>query len=94
MAEDLFLRRTVIGGETASGDKAPGVGGHDIWNWSRALSNVPQRSNHRGRTSSLNKAKTLFRWAWDELKAELSHDQIRQARAIASDKSRPWQKRD
>lgn len=106
MTAELFLRRTVIGGQTAPGDyiviwddlpigrihKVPGVGGRDAWSWNCGLPNVPQRSHHRGRGSSLNEAKEMFREAWDELKDDLSHAQIKQAREIANDRSRPWHK--
>ncbi|MCK1407625.1 hypothetical protein [Bradyrhizobium sp. 76] len=107
MPDDLFLRRTVIGGETAPNDylviwddlsigrihSSPGLGGHDVWNWSCALASVPQRSHHRGCADTLNQAKTQFQKAWDDLKAQISYDQIQKARAIENDNSRPWHKR-
>lgn len=90
------MRRAVIGGETAPGDfiviwdelpigrihKTTGMGGKDAFNWSCALPNVPQPSNHRGRATTLEQAKDEFRRAWDDLKSQVSYDQIREARAI------------
>lgn len=107
MPDDLSLRKTVIGGETAPGDyvviwegltigrifRSVAVGGHNAWSWSCALPNVPQRSSHRGRAGSLDAAKTQFRTAWTELQAQISYAQIREARAIEADRSRPWHKR-
>ncbi|MCS3725523.1 hypothetical protein [Bradyrhizobium betae] len=107
MPDDLTLRRTVIGGETAPGDyiviwdrlpigrifKSVGVGGSDAWSWSCGLPNVPQRSSHRGRGASLDAAKAQFRIAWADLQSQISYDQIREARAIDADRSRPWHKR-
>ncbi|EJN10455.1 hypothetical protein PMI42_06231 [Bradyrhizobium sp. YR681] len=107
MLTDLFLRKTVIGGDTARGDylviwddltigrifKTVAVGGKDAWQWSCGLPNVPQRSTHRGRAGSLDAAKIDFRAAWTELHAELSHEEIREARAMDADRSRPWHRR-
>ncbi|EJN11878.1 hypothetical protein PMI42_04893 [Bradyrhizobium sp. YR681] len=107
MPDDLTLRRTVIGGETVPGDyvviwdgitigrifKTVAVGGKDGWQWSCGLPNVPQRSAHRGRAGSLEAAKIDFRTAWTEVQTQLSYDEIRQARAIDADRSRPWHRR-
>lgn len=107
MPDDLSLRRTIIGGETAPDDyaviwdelaigrifKAVAVGGQDAWSWSCFLSNVPQPSSHRGRASSLEAAKVQFRAAWTDLQSQISYAQIREARAIEADRSRPWHKR-
>ncbi len=104
MPDDLTLRRTVIGGETAPNDyvviwddlrigrifKTVAVGGGADWSWSCFLPNVPQRSGHRGRAGSLDAAKAAFRTAWTALQSELSYEEIRQARAIGADRSRPW----
>ncbi|WP_445222275.1 hypothetical protein ACKWRH_21710 [Bradyrhizobium sp. Pa8] len=54
---------------------------------------MPQRSHHRGRAGSLDGAKADFRKAWAELQGEVSYDQIKAARAIEGDRSRPWHKR-
>ncbi|MGY3357999.1 hypothetical protein ACVWZK_004662 [Bradyrhizobium sp. GM0.4] len=60
MPDDLTMRRTVIGGETAPDDYEViwdelsigrifrGVGGIGGWSWSVFLPNVPQRDQHRG----------------------------------------------
>ncbi|MBR0687370.1 hypothetical protein JQ594_15670 [Bradyrhizobium manausense] len=107
MPDDLTLRKTVIGGATTPGDfvviwdglqigrifKTTAVGGHDAWSWSCALPNVPQPSSHRGRAGSLEAAKAQFRNAWEDLQSQLSYDQIREARAIDGDTSRPWHRR-
>ena len=67
MSDDLTLRRTVIGGETAPDDyaviwdgltigriwKTIAVGGGIDWSWSCGPPNVPQRSVQRGRAGSL-----------------------------------------
>ncbi len=104
--DPLTLRKTVIGGETAPDDyvviwdelpigrifKSVGVGGNQIWSWSAGLPNVPQRSNHRGRADSLEQAKVQFRTAWAEIKEDVSYDQIKEAREMAGDRSRPWHK--
>jgi hypothetical protein len=106
MADDLSLRRTVIGGETTADDyqviwdelaigriyKSIAVGGGGAWSWSCFLANVPQPSTHRGRADSLERAKAQFRAAWTELKSQISYDQIKAARAIQDDRSRPWQR--
>jgi hypothetical protein len=62
------------------------------WSWSCFLANVPQPSTHRGRADSLERAKAQFRAAWTELKSQISYDQIKAARAIQDDRSRPWQR--
>ncbi|MDN3278823.1 hypothetical protein QWJ07_31490 [Frankia sp. RB7] len=108
MTDDLFLRRTVIGGQRARDDylviwhelpigrihKVPGIGGAQDWSWTCFLPNVPQRSHHRGNAHTLDQAKQLFRQAWDDLKSQISHEQIQQARVIENDRSRPWHKGD
>jgi hypothetical protein len=107
MPDDLSLRKTVIGGETAPGDylviwealpigrifKSVAVGGADAWSWSCALPNVPQPSSHRGRADSLDAAKAQFLKAWTDLQSQIGYAEIREARAIAADRSRPWHKR-
>lgn len=104
MPDDLSLRRTIIGGETAPDDyaviwdgltigrifKTVAVGGGAAWSWSCSLPNVPQRSKHRGRAGSLDAAKARFRAAWAELQAQVSYAEIRSARAIEADRNRPW----
>lgn len=101
---DLTLRKTVIGGETAPDDyiviwedlpigrimRSVAVGGGDTWSWSAGLPNVPQRPSHRGRADTLDLAKAAFRKAWDELRDDLSYEDVREARRLAADKSRPW----
>lgn len=96
MPDDLFLRRTVIAGETAPGDylviwdeltigrihRTIGTDGAHVWQWSCALPNVPQPSSHRGRAGSLEDAKAHFRRAWSELKSGISHAEIEAARAV------------
>ncbi|MGW1422652.1 hypothetical protein ACWAT4_21360 [Bradyrhizobium manausense] len=107
MPDDLTMRKTVIGGETAPDDyaviwdglpigrifRSASVGGADAWSWSVALPNVPQPSAHRGRATSLDQAKAQFRIAWTDLQGQISYDQIRQARALDADRSRPWHRR-
>lgn len=102
----LFLRKTVIGGQTAPDDyvviwedlpigrifKGSGIGGGAIWSWSCSLPNVPQHGRYRGGAASLAEAKSLFERAWEELQGEISHSQIEEARRIAGDQSRPWHK--
>lgn len=101
---DLFLRPTVIAGETAPGDyiviwddlpigrifRQVGVGGAMAWHWSCGLPNVLQPSGHRGRAGSLEAAKAEFRKAWTDLQGRISHGEIEEARALAADRSRPW----
>ena len=108
MPEDLFLRRTVIGGQSAPNDfvvmwdgisigrifLSLGVGGRDIWTWSCFIHNVPQPPRHHGSASTLHEAKASFRHAWEDLQTMLSYDEIKQARAMEFDRSRPWQKPD
>ena len=56
----------------------------------RALAELPPKHDtHRGRSDTLNGAKAAFRKAWDEIKADLSYDQIREAREIQNQK-RSW----
>jgi hypothetical protein len=104
---DLFLRSSVIGGETREGDyqiiwddipigrvySTHGVGGHEIWNWGVILPNVPQRPEHRGSSSDLESAKAHFRETWLRVDERLSEDEIAEARRISQDRSRPWHKR-
>lgn len=104
---ELKLRKTVIGGETAPDDyvviwddlpigrifKSMGTGGREIWAWNAGLPNVPQRSDHRGRADTLEQAKAFFRAAWTEIAANVSYEQIKEARSIAADRSRPWHKK-
>lgn len=106
MTDDLTMRRTVIGGETVPDDylviweelaigrifKSVAVGGHDAWSWRCFLSNVPQPSSHRGRRGSLDAAKAQFRIAWEELKSNVSYDQIQESRA-EQNSVRPWHRK-
>ncbi|MBW7967597.1 hypothetical protein [Bradyrhizobium sp. BR 10261] len=107
MSDDLSLRCTIISGETAPDDyvviwdglhigrifKTEAVGGGATWSWSCALPNVPQPSQHRGHAGSLTAAKDAFRGAWDDLQQQVSYDQLKEARAIDEDRSRPWHRR-
>lgn len=104
MPDDLTLRKTAIGGETRPGDfvviwdelpigrifRSIAVGGGEAWSWTCFLPNVPQPATHRGIASTLPAAKTAFRAAWTDLQSNLSYDQIRKARKLAADPSRPW----
>lgn len=105
MPDDLTLRKTVIGDQTNPDDfiviwdqlpigrvfRSIAVGGGDAWTWSCFLPNVPQPSHHRGSAPTLPAAKDAFRHGWRELQSNLSYQQIREARTIAADCSRPWQ---
>jgi len=79
----LFLRRTVIGGETAQDDwiviwngltvgrilrRAGAPADQPQWSWGVILSNRPQESWHRGVGDSLDDCKRLFREAWASIK--------------------------
>jgi hypothetical protein len=106
MPDELFLRKAVIGGETSPHDyvviwdelpigrifKSIGIRGHANWTWSCFLGNAPQHSHHRGIAPDLAAAKADFREAWEDLKSSVSYDQIREARRLAADRSRPWQR--
>jgi hypothetical protein len=101
---DLTLRRTVIADRPNPDDyqviwddlsigrifKQVDVGGANAWSWSCFLPNVPQGSQHRGREASLDAAKASFRTAWTDLQTQISYAQIREARTIQADRSRPW----
>ncbi|MCK1693759.1 hypothetical protein [Bradyrhizobium sp. 144] len=103
MPDDLTMRRTVIGGETAPDDyeviwdelsigrilRGVSVGGIDGWSWSVFLPNVPQRDQHRGGAGSLTEAKARFRTAWEDLHGQIGYDQISKAREIQG-RRRPW----
>ena len=105
--DQLFLRPTVIGGETREGDfqviwddlpigriySTHGVGGHDIWNWAVILPNVPQQPDHRGSGSDPESAKAHFKATWLRVHRRLSDEDIAEARRISQDRSRPWHKR-
>jgi hypothetical protein len=107
MDHDLFLRPAVIGGETKPDDysviwdnltigrisRYPGSGSGEKWSWSAGLSNLPQQPRWRGLASSLKEAKAAFRLAWDEIRPELTPDNIREARHIQDDYSRPWHRK-
>lgn len=104
--DELFLRPTVIGGETSEGDyqvvwdgfsvgrihKTIGLGGNDVWNWGVILGNVPQLSGHRGNGPDLESAKISFTAAWRQVHAGLSAEAIAQARNLSQDRGRPWHK--
>jgi hypothetical protein len=103
VTDDLTMRRTVIGGQTAPDDsdviwdelsiwrifRWVGVGGIDGWSWAVVLPNVPQGSEHRGGAGSLNEAKGRFRSAWEVLHGQIGYDQISKARNIQG-RRRPW----
>jgi hypothetical protein len=106
--DELFLRLTVIGGETREGDyqviwggdlpigriyKTHGVGGRDIWTWGVILPNVPQFPDLRGSSSDLEGAKANFKAAWQRVHRRLTEADIADARRISQDRSRPWHKR-
>ncbi|WP_018456781.1 hypothetical protein [Bradyrhizobium sp. WSM4349] len=103
MTDDLTMRRTVIGAETAPDDyeviwdelsigrifRGVGGGGSHGWSWSVFLPNVPQRDQHRGDAGNLAEAKARFRTAWEDLHDQIGYDQIQQAREIQG-RRRPW----
>jgi hypothetical protein len=105
--DELFLRPTVIGGETREGDymviwdgfsigriySTQGVGGHDIWNWGVILPNISQLPDHRGSSADLESAKALLKATWLRVHRRLTEVDIAEARRISQDRSRPWHKR-
>jgi hypothetical protein len=104
MEHDLFLRPCVIGGETKPDDysviwdgltigriyRYAGSGAGDRWAWSAGLSVIPQQPRWRGLAGSLKEAKEAFRRAWDEIRPELTYDNLKEARDRQADRSRPW----
>lgn len=104
MEHDLFLRPCEIAGETKPDDysviwddliigriyRYSGSGAGDKWSWSAGLSVIPQRPRWRGLANSLKEAKAAFRQAWNEVRPELTYDNIKEARRIQDDRSRPW----
>ena len=103
-AADLFLRPAVIGGQTKPDDysviwdsltigrifRSIGLNGADIWSWSAGLPTIPQQPRWRGQAGTLKEAKAAFRKAWDEIEPDLTYDDLKEARRIEADRSRPW----
>jgi hypothetical protein len=104
MEHGLFLRPCVIGGETKPDDysvicddliigriyRYEGSGTGDRWAWSAGLSVIPQHPRWRGLAGSLKEAKAAFRQAWNEIGPDLTYDDLKKARRIQGDRSRPW----
>lgn len=97
MPGDLFLRPTVIAGETAPDDfevywnglsigrilKQPGVPmGRPNWFWGVAFPGRPQPSSHRGNCSDLEECKRRFKAVWAGIRDGLSEADIEEARSI------------
>lgn len=105
MEHELFLRPCVIGGETKPDDysviwggltigriyRYMGSGAGEKWSWNAGLFNIPQQPRWRGLAGSLNEAKAAFKKAWEEIAADLSYNDIREARAD-EERIRPWHK--
>jgi hypothetical protein len=87
---DLFLRPTVIAGETAEGDFTVIHEGREIgrirgtfdhvstkpmWSWNITVP-LPMAAWTRGSADSLSAAKVAFREAWERFYASLSPEQI------------------
>lgn len=87
---DLFLRPTVIAGETADGDftvihdgrevgrirKAEGhVHSGIVWNWGITVP-LPMGAWSRGSANTLDAAKDAFRTAWERFYSSLTPEQI------------------
>jgi hypothetical protein len=106
--EPLFLRRTVIGGQTAPDDwqviwdglpigrilKQRGMpAGNPNWSWSIIL-HRPQQSWQRGICSDLEECKRRFRVAWSAVHPKLTEADVEELRAGERDvKNRPWNRR-
>ncbi|WP_375782955.1 hypothetical protein ACE10Z_23865 [Bradyrhizobium sp. Pha-3] len=95
MTEQLLLRRTVIGGETAEGDYVV------IWDeirigrihqqtglppgrpsvaWGVSFPGRPQPPAHRGLAKDHEEAKQRVKLAWSAIRPTLTDDEIREAR--------------
>jgi hypothetical protein len=106
MTDDLFLRPTAIADETRPDDyqviwddlsigriyRDIGINGSDVWIWSAGLSVIPQQPRWRGRAGSLKEAKAAFKKAWDEIKPDLTYDNIKEARESQT-RIRPWHRK-
>lgn len=107
MPDDLFLRPCVIGGETKPDDysviwegltigriyRYAGSGAGERWAWSAGLSHLPQQPRWRGLARSLKEAKAAFRVAWDEIQPDLAYEDLKEARRIEGDCTRPWHRK-
>jgi hypothetical protein len=95
---ELFLRPTVIAGETAPDDfeviwggltigrilKQPGVPiGRPNWHWSVAFPGRPQPHGHRGHASDLEECKRRFKAVWAGIRPGLSEADVEAARRVA-----------
>ena len=90
MADDLSMRRTVIGGETADGDFTVIHDGREVGRIRKAEDHVHATEIHvwnitvplpmaawtRGSAESLDAAKAAFRTAWERFYSGLSKDEI------------------
>jgi hypothetical protein len=107
MQEDLFLRPTVIGGDTAPDDyvvlwndlpigrvlKQPGVPmGRPNWHWGVTFPGRPQPAGHRGNCSDLDECKRRFKTVWAGIRLGLTEADIEAARRIEVDADRRFKK--
>jgi hypothetical protein len=107
MDDQLYLRPTLIAGETAPDDftvhwhgmsigrilKQPGVPmGRPNWHWGVAFPGRPQPSGHRGNCSDLEECKRRFKAVWAGIRAGLSEADIEAARRVEADVDRRFKK--
>lgn len=105
--DELRLRATVIGGETAPDDfqvfwnglpigrilKQPGVPmGRPNWHWGVAFPGQPQPSAQRGHCSDLDECKRRFKVVWAGVHAALSEADIEAARRFEADADRRFKR--
>ena len=95
MTDQLLLRRTVIGGETAPDDyvviwneirigrihRQPGLppGRPDVA-WGVNFPGRPQQPSHRGLAKDQEEAKRMVKLVWSAIRPTLTDDEIREAR--------------
>jgi hypothetical protein len=107
MDGQLYLRQTIIAGETAPDDytvhwnglsigrilRQPGVPmGRPNWHWGVAFPGKPQPSGHRGNCSDLQECKRRFRAVWTGIRNGLSEAEIEAARRVEADVERRFKK--
>ncbi|MGY3535433.1 hypothetical protein [Bradyrhizobium sp. USDA 4452] len=106
MTEQLFLRKTVIGGETAPDDyvviwdgirigrihRQPGLpAGRPSVAWGVNFPGTPQHPTHRGHCASVEECQQMVKLVWGAIRPKITEADIKRAREYEErGKNRPW----